>query len=285
MRTQISPRILATGLSFVTLFLALSVPLPAALVMEADYSVGKDLTVGTPATGTLTGGAVVSGGALQVTSSGSSGVTYGTVNNYLNVSGTSWGSNTLVATYSLNANGNTRQTLFSTSGDNASGIILWGNVDNATRGIRLDIYNANTGVSPTTWLSNSKPLANTDYFVSASWQDNENGTLAVELYFRELNDLIGTTAIYQAFSVSNPSGTNGMTNSTTQTVNLGHRINSDALNGDIYLFQTYNTFTSSQAGFDALFNSVVVPEPGTTVLLSVGALALLGFRRFRRKDS
>lgn len=264
--------------------------LSAVLVMEADFANGQNLTVGSPATGTLTGNATVSGGALQVDTNTASGVTYGGVTNYLNVSNASWGSNTIVTTFSLNSAGIARQTLMSTSQDNANGILLFANTDNATRGPRIDFYRAPSG--NIAWMNNSKPLINTDYFLAVSWLDNEDGTLAVEMYLREISDLVGTSTNFQTFNITNPSGTNGMANSGSQTVSLGHRApssgygsNGDPLNGDIYLFQTYNTFTSSQSQFNTLFNSVVIPEPGTATLLSAAGLVLLVSRRTRRKQA
>jgi hypothetical protein len=268
------------GLPACLCFLASVAPLPAAVLMKADFSVGKDLTTGASPTGTLVGGATVSGGALQVGNTAPSGVTYGTVNNYLDVSNTSWGNNTIIATFSLDSAGNTRQTLFSTSGDNANGILFFANVDNGTRGIRLAFYRGNNENATTLWLNNSKPKTNTDYFVAASWQDTGT-SLSVTLYLRELDDLTGETTLYQTFTTAEPTGGSGMASSSTQTVNLGHRNTADALNGDIYLFQTYNTFTNTQNDFNTLFTTVAVPEPGAMALLSAAGVALMGFRRLR----
>jgi len=259
-------------------------PSQAALLLEADYSVGLNLTVGSPSAGTLTGNATVSDGALQIDTNAASGATYGGVTNYLDVSNTSWGSNTIVTTFSLNAVPNSRQTLMSTSQDNANGIILFANHDNATRGPRIDFHRNSVG--QLVRMDNSKPLANTDYFLAVSWLDNEDGTLSIQMYFRQLDDLVGTSALYQTFTMTNPSGTNGMANSGSQTLSLGHRApatgygsNSDPLNGDIYLFQTYNTYTSTESAFNSLYEATVIPEPGTAALLSAAGFLLLMFRR------
>jgi hypothetical protein len=265
-----------------SLLIASSLRLPAALVMNADFAEGKDLTLGSPATGTLTGDAVVTGGALKINNVGTSGITYGAVNNYLDVGNTTWGSNTIVTTFSLSSVSNSRQVIMGTTGDNASGIILYANHDNPNaRGPRIDFHRSNT-VALARLDANSRPLVNTEYFLGASWQDNNDGTLSVQLYLRQLDDLTGDDALYQTFTITNPSGNganHGMSQSSTQLLSLGHRLsNTDPLNGSIFIFQTYNSFAKTEGEFDGLFKAVVVPEPGAVALLGAAGL-LLGASR------
>ena len=117
--------------------------------------------------------------------------------------------------------------------------------------------------------------ASTWYFIATSWA--LNGT--VSLYCRPLSPT--GTASYAASTMvlTNGTGYGGQ-------MYVGERqAGSDDANGSIALVRIYkDEYQTSQSDFDALYNGLMIPEPGSLTLLGIGGLAVL-LRQFRRRGA
>ncbi|HRJ72641.1 MAG TPA: hypothetical protein PLS03_10470 [Terrimicrobiaceae bacterium] len=245
----------------------------SSLTFDADYSQGADLVAGTPKEARLAESAVVSAGQLEVPGGSEGGAEYGiALRDYLDVSSSSWGTNTLAGVFVLNSSSaKARQTLFSTGNndavppvyDNHHGMILLANSDSATGGPRFSLCHDWKSID--IGIDDFKPLPGVPYFIAVSWRDNGDENIDFRIYLREIGDAAGADAIYKASTVVRPSL--GMSRTDDQIVAIGHRLGSrdvtkkDALNGSVQRFQIHSTFLEDQDGFAKLFDSVAASLP------------------------
>jgi hypothetical protein len=240
--------------------------LRSSMTFEANYTKGADLAVGSPKEARLSSTAVVSDGQLEVLSD-SEGVEYGvTLKEYLDVSGSSWGSNTLAGVFLLHtSSAKARQTLFSTGNsdsvppiyDNQSGILLLANNDSPTGGPNLALSHdwKSLGIG----IDDFKPVPGVWYFLAASWRDTGDEDIDFRIYLRALDDTDGSEAIYKTSSQSRISP--GMTKSADQIVAIGNRLGDrknakmEPFNGAVRLFQIHNVFLDDQNAFSSLFDA------------------------------
>jgi hypothetical protein len=263
----------ATGLtpSFVksAAFTISSVPIPS---LEATYNANEDLTIGVPSTGGLLGDAEVAGGKLLVPQVGVSGVFYGpSATNWFNMTNDgSWGTNTIAGIFTLD----TRtlvgglQTLAAIGTEDPYThtyyTASYGVEFNACEGagmpqLRLIDNWGGDGYSALRCEMYSQSLqTGVEYFVAASWRDNDNGTLDMTIYLRQTDDLTGTNAYYSTGTSTNPGHAHRLPNSYFFVGQSPYGSTPNGtLGGSVDLVQVYGgAFQPSKAAYETFYDFV-----------------------------